>query len=316
MTQESKRHRGRLRAVLLSAFIATNLLAVPTSNAQQDDDVIRVSTELVILNITVTNQAGQYVPGLRVSDFKILEDGREVALSEISSFSAHESPFASVVLLDTSGSMEVRLSLARSAAIRFLDNLRLEDVAAVYKFDSKVERVQEFSGGRDLAPMAFGLRARGMTSLHDAILEASNALTERTEKRKAIIVLSDGMDTQSRVSADRALESAMAIGASIYAVDMSAIDGRSAAASRQSAMILKSFAEKSGGRFVESPGGPALRDAFASIAEELGHQYTVAFRPVNRARDGKWRKLDVKIGREDLTVRTRKAYRAPKGSGQ
>ncbi|HWN12034.1 MAG TPA: VWA domain-containing protein [Pyrinomonadaceae bacterium] len=283
------------------------------SRAQQDDDVIRVSTELVILNITVTNNAGQYVPGLRLSDFKITEDGRDVALSDIESFSAHESPFASVVLLDTSGSMEIRLSLARSAAIRFLDNLRPEDVAAVYKFDSKVEQVQEFSGGRDLAPMAFGLRARGLTSLHDAILEASRVLADRPEKRKAIIVLSDGLDTQSKASADKALESAMAIGATIYAVDMSALEGRSSVANRQSAMTLKNFAEKSGGRFVETPGGPALREAFANIAEELGHQYTVAFRPVNRARDGKWRKLDVKITREDLTVRTRKAYRAPKG---
>ncbi len=294
------------------ASLAITLMADSTSLAQQDDDVIRVSTELVILNITVTNSAGQYVPGLRISDFKITEDGREVVLSDIASFSAHESPFASVVLLDTSGSMEIRLSLARSAAIRFLDNLRPEDVAAVYKFDSKVERVQEFSGGRDLAPMAFGLRARGLTSLHDAILEASKALADRPEKRKAIIVLSDGLDTQSRVSADKALESAMAIGATIYAVDMSALEGRSSAASRQSAMTLKNFAEKSGGRFVETPGGPALREAFANIAEELGHQYTVAFRPVNRARDGKWRKLDVKISREELIVRTRKAYRAPK----
>lgn len=288
------------------------LLAVSLATAQQDEDVIRVSTELVVLNLTVTNKAGQYVPGLRISDFKIYEDGREVSPELISSFSAHESPFASVVLLDTSGSMEGRLSLGRSAAIRFLDNLRLEDVAAVYKFDSKVERVQEFSGGRDLAPMAFGLRADGMTTLNDAIVDAAKALADRPEKRRAIVVLSDGMDTQSRATSDKALESALAVGASIYAVDMSAIEGRSGNASRQSAMTLKNFAEKSGGRFVDTPGGPALRDAFASIADELGHQYTVAFRPVNRARDGKWRKLEVKLSRSDLTVRTRKAYRAPK----
>ncbi len=304
--------RARVPSSLLSTSLAAILLVVSPSFAQ-DDEVIRVSTEQVVLNITVTNPAGQYVPGLKLSDFKILEDGREVALTDIASFNTHESPFASVVLLDTSGSMEIRLSLARSAAIRFLDNLRPEDVAAVYKFDSKVERVQEFSGGRDLAPMAFGLRARGMTSLHDAIIEASRALADRPEKRKAIIVLSDGLDTQSRGSADKAVESALAIGASIYAVDMSAIDGRGTAVNRQSAMMLRNFTEKSGGRFVETPGGPALRDAFANIAEELGHQYTVAFRPLNRARDGKWRKLDVKITRKDLVVRTRKAYRAPKG---
>lgn len=314
MPFKSKLRGGRFRStVLLLALIVTGLIPASRLNAQQDDDVIRVSTELVILNITVTNSAGQYVPGLRLSDFKITEDGREVALSDITSFSSHESPFASVILLDTSGSMEIRLTLARSAAIRFLDQLRPEDVAAVYKFDSKVEQVQEFSGGRDLAPMAFGLRARGLTSLHDAIFQASTALADRPEKRKAIVVLSDGMDTQSKASADKALESALAIGASIYAVDMSALEGRNAAANRQSAMMLKNFADKSGGRFVETPGGPALREAFANIAEELGHQYTVAFRPINRTRDGKWRKLDVKIAREDLIVRTRKAYKAPKG---
>jgi len=294
------------------AFILSAILITLPVRARQDDDVIRVDTDLVVLNITVTNSAGQYVAGLKQSDFKIFEDGKEVSADLISSFSMHESPFASVVLLDTSGSMESRLSLARSAAIRFLDNLRLEDVAAVYKFDSKVEQVQDFSGGRDLAPMVFGLRAVGLTTLNDAVVDASKALAARPEKRKAIVILSDGLDTRSRASADKAIESALAVGASIYAVDMSSIDARTSSASRQSAMALKNFTEKSGGRFVETPGGPALRDAFANIAEELGHQYTVGFRPVNRAHGGKGWKLEVKLTRSDLIVRTRKAYRAPK----
>jgi Ca-activated chloride channel homolog len=304
-TQIGRCHTSLLLGIFLSCFPGAS------TTTAQNDDVIRVNSELVVLNITVTNSAGQFVPGLRISDFKIYEDGREVTLNDVSSFSTYESPFASVILLDTSGSMEIRLSLARSAAIRFLDNLRVEDVAAVYKFDSKVEQVQEFSGGRDLAPLAFGLRARGMTTLNDAIVEASKVLADRPEKRKAIIVLSDGMDTQSKASSDKALESALAIGASIYSVDMSSLDRRGG--TQQSAMMLKTFAEKSGGLFVDTPGGPALRDAFANIADELGHQYTVAYRPLNRTRDGKWRKLEVKVAREDFKVRTRKAYRAPKG---
>lgn len=262
--------------------------------------------------MTVTDKAGQYVPGLQLSDFTIFEDGKPVLSEVISSFSMHESPFASVVLLDTSGSMESRLSLARSAAIRFLDRLREEDVAAVYKFDSKVEQVQEFSTGRDLAPMAYGVKAKGMTTLNDAIVDAARALAARPEKRKAIIVLSDGLDTYSSASADKAIESALAVGASIYAVDMSATDG-AASRNQQSAAVLKGFAEKSGGRFVATPGGSALRDAFASIADELGHQYTIAYRPLSQARDGKWHKLDVKTSRSDLLVRSRKAYRAAKG---
>jgi len=279
--------------------------------AQDDDDVVRVNTDLVVLNITVTDKAGQYVKGLKASDFKVYEDGVEVQTNMIASFSLHESPYAAVVLLDSSGSMEARFSLARSAAIRFLDGLRPEDVAAVYRFDSKVERVQEFSGGRDLAPMAYAIRAKGMTTLNDAIVEASKTLAERPEVRKAIVVLSDGMDTFSKASGDKAVESALAVGASIYAVDMSTLE-LAGTTRRQSALSLKGFAEKTGGRFIETPGGPALRDAFTGIADELGHQYTISYRPMNKKRDGKWRTLEVKVMRDDLVVRTRKGYRAPK----
>jgi len=279
--------------------------------AQDDDDVVRVNTDLVVLNVTVTDKSGQYVKGLKKSDFKVYEDGVEVQPNMIASFSLHESPYAAVVLLDSSGSMESRFSLARSAAIRFLDGLRPEDVAAVYRFDSKVERVQEFSGGRDLAPIAYAIHARGMTTLNDAIVEASKTLAERPEVRKAIVVLSDGMDTFSKASSDKAVESALAIGASIYAVDMSTIEIAGSTRS-QSAASLKGFADKTGGRFIQTPGGPALRDAFTGIAEELGHQYTLSYRPINKKRDGKWRALEVKVSREDLSVRTRKGYRAPK----
>ena len=280
--------------------------------AQEVDDVIRVNTELVILNITVTDKSGQYIPGLKLADFKIFEDGKEVQPDLITSFSVHEAPFASVVLLDTSGSMENRMSLARSAAIRFLDGLRPEDVAAVYKFDYKVEPVQEFSSGRDLAQMAYGIRARGMTTMNDAIVQAAAALADRPENRKAIVVLSDGVDTYSKASADKALERALAVGASIYTVDMSGIQGGGATRNLRSAGVLKNLAEKSGGRFVDTPGGPGLREAFAGIAEELGRQYTIAYRPMKTVRDGKWRKLEVKVTRSDLVVRTRKGYQAPK----
>src|SRR6185295_10314404 len=99
--------------------------------AQDDDDVVRVNTDLVVLNLTVTDKAGQYVKALKLSDFKIFDNGVEVTRDMIASFSLQEAPYAAVVLLDSSGSMEERFSLARSAAIRFLDGLRPEDVAAV-----------------------------------------------------------------------------------------------------------------------------------------------------------------------------------------
>lgn len=292
-----------LFAVLLTVtllFFSKALLA------QDEDEVVRVNTDLVVLNLTVTDASGAYVSGLDRSAFRIFEDDRE---QTITNFGLEETPFVAALLLDTSGSMENRLSLARSAAIRFLDGLRPDDAAAVYRFDSRTEVVQDFSSSRDLTPMAFELRARGVTSLYDAIVRASNDLTARPERRRAIVILSDGADNHSSASFDRALSSALAANATIYTVDLSDPSNMQ----RQSAVgSLRNFATRSGGRFVSTPGGQGLRDAFTGIVEELGLQYTIGYQPQNRARDGRWREIEVRLSRSELQVRTRRGYRAPR----
>jgi len=201
------------------------------------------------------------------------------------------------------------MTLARSAAIRFLDGLREADVAAVYSFDAKVERWNDFSPGRDLPARVYGLHSKTLTALNDAILRASDDLAKRDEKRRAIVVLSDGGENYSHASADKALDHASAAGATIYGANMSPVGPSRDIAG---AAILKNLASKSGGRYIDQPGGQDLRDAFGEIVEELGHQYTITYRPTNRAKDGKWRAIDVKLSRSNLTVRTRKGYRAPK----
>ena len=278
-----------------------------TLNQDQDDEVLRVNTDLVVANVTVLNKDGKFVSGLRRADFQILEDGAE---QKISAFSAEETPFAAAILLDTSGSMESRLTLGRSAAIRFLDGLRDEDVAAVYSFNTKVERWGDFSPGRDLPPRVYALQTKTMTALNDAILRAADDLAKRAEKRRAIVVLSDGGENYSRASSDKALDHASSAAATIYGVNMS-----ESGPSRDlaGAAILKHLAEKSGGLYIDTPGGQELRDSFAAISEELGHQYTITYRSANRTRDGKWRTIQIKLSKPDVTVRTRKGYRAPKG---
>jgi VWFA-related protein len=288
-----------------------SLCLVVPAPAQDDDEVVRINADLVVMNVTVVDAQGKYVHGLRRTDFKVFENGREQPAELLSTFSIEETPFAAVILLDTSGSMESRMSLARSAAIRFLDGLRPDDVAAVYKFDAEIERVQDFSPSRDLASMAFGLRAKGQTSLNDAIVRAAQDLAQRPEKRRAIVVLSDGMDTRSSASAEKALNQALAAQATIYTVDMSASNGANIGG-QQNAAVLRNFATKSGGRFIATPGGQALREAFVGIVEELSNQYTLGYRPTNGVRDGKWRTLEVKLSRPELAARTRKGYRAPR----
>lgn len=294
-----------------AAFPPIGLTGAPARQdpaTQDQDEVIRVSTDLVVVNVTVLDKAGKFVPKLKRTDFHLFEDGAE---QKIASFSAEETPFAAAILLDTSGSMETRLTLGRGAAIRFLDGLRDEDVAAIYNFDTKVQQIQDFSPGRDLPAKAFALKTRNQTALNDAVLQAANDLGKRDEKRRAIVILSDGGENYSKASSDKALDIALHANATIYAVNMSE---QGAQRDQAASGLLKNFAAKSGGRYVDAPGGQVLRDTFAEIAEELGHQYTIAYRPTNHVHDGKWRAIDVKVPRPDVTVRTRKGYKAPKDS--
>ncbi len=275
---------------------------------QQDDEMVRVNSDLVVLNVTVTDKRGAYIHGLQRTDFKLFEDGQAQALA---GFGEEETPFAAALLLDISGSMDGRIALARSAAIRFLDGLRPDDNIAVYSFHSEVRQVQDFGFTRDLDPVVFALDARGMTVLNDAVVRAASDLATRTEKRRAIVVLSDGADTHSQASTDKALNTALAAGATLYTVDLA-----DRAAPRAQTMggsaALSYFATRSGGRYLPTPGGQELRAAFAAIVEELSNQYTISYRPTNRARDGRWRAVEIKLARPDALARTRRGYHAPK----
>jgi Ca-activated chloride channel family protein len=286
------------------------LAAVITIHAQGEDEVVRVESSLVVLNATITDFEGRPVVGLQRDRFSVFEDGVE---QKIEFFSAQETPFAAVVLIDTSGSMEGRVSMARAAAIRFLAGLRGDDVSSIYHFDSKITQVQEFSDLRDIDERVFELKARGMTALNDAIVKAAEELSKRSEKRRAIIVLSDGADTYSRRSADYALKAAQNVDAVIYTVDMSGLEG---GRQIQNTGVLKNFAEKTGGRFVATPGGAQMRQAFEQIVAELGTQYTIAYDPKNAAKDGKWRAIELRVARKNLSIRTRKGYHAPKTARQ
>ena len=296
-------------ALIALCCILVGLFAIGPAAAQEgEDDVISVDSDLVLVNATVTDKQGAPQLGLSKNSFRVIENGAE---QKIDVFETEEAPFAAVILLDTSGSMETRVSLARSAAMRFLYGIRADDRVAIYNFDSKLTEVQEFSNLRDLVPGVYDLKASGMTILYDAIYDASLKLGKRKEKRRAIVVLSDGADTKSGRSASKALKAALDAGATIYTVDMSRLDtgGRERMQNRG---VLKNFAEKTGGRFIETPGGAELREAFTNIVKELGVQYTLGYYPANSKRDGKWREINVEVSGGGLSVRARKGYNAPK----
>jgi Ca-activated chloride channel family protein len=174
--------------------------------------------------------------------------------------------------------------------------------------------VQDFSESRDVSDKIFDLRAEGMTVLNDAVYKAAMELEKRTEKRKAIVVLSDGADTQSKYSADKALKAALAANVIIYTVDMSSIntDGRER---MQNQGVLRNFAEKTGGVFIPISNGVAMRDALRSIVDELRIQYTLSYEPAELKPDGKWHALELRVARPNLVIRTRRGFNAPKAKG-
>jgi len=272
----------------------------------QDDDVIRVDSSLVVLNASITDKSGRSVSGIAQKEFTIYEDGVE---QDIELFETSESPFAAIILFDTSGSMMTRMGVARMAAINFLQGMRPADAAAIYRFDGEVKIVQDFSQNQVISDRLFELSARGMTYMNDAIVRAAKDLAPRPEKRKAIIVLSDGEDTGSQASAKKALNAALAANATIYTVDLTTFEGNIRG---QNTAALKNLAEKSGGFFIQVTNGQVLRDSLELVVQELGAQYTLGYSPKESKSKKKWREIEVVVSRPNLKSRTRKGYNAEK----
>ncbi len=303
--------RFSLTLMLLIALVAP-LAGVQEPTVQkpeeQKPDVISIDTTVVVLNVTVTDVAEQYVRGLKAQDFRILEDQ---VPQKISSFSFNEMPFAAVILLDTSGSMERKMSIARAACARFVDGIRLGDVVSIYGFGgTKVTMLQDFSEVRDVSFAVWDTDAEGMTPLYDAIVKGAEALSARPERRRVIMLLSDGADTRSRVSYDEALRRAVAAEVAVYSVDLSDAALFRTQVRDLGAEVMKSFSQKTGGRFFKTPGGSQLGDAFSQTVDELRNQYTITYETTNDRRDGKWRAIEARVGRVGLTVRTRQGYYA------
>lgn len=311
-------------AIRLVASIIIYALLISAATAQdkkkraeqpQQDEPVQLRADLVVANVTVSDTAGHYAHGLTMKDFTILEDG---AAQTIDSFSAEEAPFAAAILVDMSGSMGHKFGLVRGAAASFVEQIRENDQVAVYGFNNDVRQFQEFSDTRLITDYIWDAEARDTTRLYDCVDEAVEALSKRPEKRRAILLISDGQDSSSRKSSfGSVMKKASAAGVMIYTVDLideslSRGNGTEAAFARRGRQELKDFADQTGGRYVHSPDGDKLEESFIDIVDELRNQYTLTYYSTNDKRDGKWRKLTVNVARQGTTVRTRKGYFAPK----
>src|SRR5258708_28739093 len=159
------------------------------------DDTLTLHSDLGVVDLIVTDANGQYAHGLGVKDFKVVEDG---AAQTVNALISEEASFAAAILIDMSGSMDYKFGLVRAAAASFIDHIRDNDQVAVYGFNNKVKMFQDFSDLRDISEYVWDAKAEDTTRLYDCADEAIVALEKRPEKRRAILLISDGWDTTSQ----------------------------------------------------------------------------------------------------------------------
>lgn len=267
-----------------------------------------VSVNRVILYGTaISGKNGKhYVLDLRRDDLVLEEDGIR---QELVDFYREERPVTLAVISDSSGSMHAAMDTVHAAASRFVDALGPEDKALVIDFDDKVYLLQDVTANKsDLRLALTSTTALGGTALYDA-LDASYRKLKGIDGRKAIILLSDGDDTASRLSFRRVLDEAKINDFAIYTIglgtNMMDLDLRH---------VLRSLAEETGGRAYFPDKVDELEGVYQEIAQELKSQYYISYEPTNTIWDGRWRKIRLSLPKSDGEIRTRSGYYAVRRS--
>jgi len=293
----------------------------------QVEGTIKSQVLLVNAFVTVRDKHHGVVSDLTKDDFKILEEGQA---QEIAFFSREtDMPITLGILVDTSGSMASIIGAEQDAASRFLKEvIRPRDLAMVMSFDFDVDLLADFT--QDTAVLERAIRrarvnavsnvgminpgtipqgaSSGGTNLYDAVYLAAHDQLTGEAGRKAVILLTDGEDTGSKLGERDAIEAAQRSDAVIHFVLLQ--DPR--ATFGYGAGVARKMAEETGGRVIPVHNDRMLDKAFQEISEELRSQYVLGYYPTNNKRDGTFRKIQVQIDRPDLKILSRKGYYAPR----
>ncbi len=273
---------------------------------------IKVGVDLVNVLFTVTDNRGRLVSDLGPEDFIVEEDGKRQQIQHFAR--ENELPLTIALLVDTSPSVRPVFDEERRTAVSFLDSiLRTQDLALVIGFDRTVTLVQDFTENSfDLEESIFSLEIGSGTSLYDAVYLANEEKLRPEAGRKAIILISDGEDTTSRVKRTEALIAAHQSDAVIYSISNSPPRRGFFGGRRGGDMgTLKALSEETGGAVFVLDNKSKFEDIFAQIAEELRTQYSLGYVSSNPEHDGKYRRIKITPRDRKLEVRARKGYYAP-----
>ncbi len=336
------------RLLLLLAAVIWFLAAPPARGQTREQDprqteTIRVETSLVTVPVSVTDRAGRFVSGLARSDFQLFEDSKP---QEITSFSSTEAPFNVALLIDTSRSTQDLLGTIRKAARSFVNQLQPQDRVLIVTFDERVNFRGDFTGDRrQLQRTINAVKSSYLTTIYDAISRTINEQLAPLKGRKAIVVFSDGVDTWSQQATyESTLDLVARSGVLVYAVQYNTSNIGGPVTSpyllprryfsapfisgqqdrlraeferyRIATNFLRALADQSGARHLQAESIENSERAFALIADELRHQYTLEYYSTNDQRDGGYRAITVRLKRDDLIVRAKQGYRAPKAENR
>lgn len=276
------------------------------------DQTYRVNVDLVnVLCSVFDKNTKAFLTNLTREDFSIYEDNQK---QQINNFSREtDLPLTVAMLIDTSQSVAPKLRFEQEAAISFFQSiLREKDRALLLSFDSDVSMLQDFTNDPNkMARQIRKLRAAGGTAMYDAIYRACDEKLIRETGRKAIIILSDGEDESSKATIHQAKEMALRAEALIFGISVSKGGFFGVGGSREGDSALKELAQETGGRVFMPFKLEELDDSFRQINQELRSQYNIGYFSTNAARDGSYRKLEIRIPERGLKLTYRKGYYAP-----
>ncbi len=276
---------------------------------------IRVDKTLVQINVTVTDPLNRFVTGLEKDYFKLLEDKIE---QEISQFSSEDAPLSIGLVFDTSGSMGSKLQKSREAASQFFKTANPEDEFFLVTFNDRPELSVPFTGDTEQVRSRLTFtQSKGRTALLDGVYLAMNQMKKARNPRKALLIISDGGDNSSRYTESEIKNAVREADVQIYAIGIfEPMSSRGRTAEEMSGPgLLNEIAEQTGGRAFAVDNLAELPDVAAKIGMELRNQYVLYYTPKRQDRDGKYRRVQVKLvqprGLPPLKAFYRLGYYAP-----
>lgn len=327
--------------LVLFAFVGLSLKLAPDSRAQSnpktsptptptlkpppplpkdDTEVIRIETELVMLTATVTDKNGRYRADLKQSDFTVYENGVEQKLEYFNT--GDRVPISLGVVFDTSGSMEDKIEGVQDAVGHFVKSIGADDEIFFVEFSDFAEIVQDFTNDkRRIQRTVQNLKPRGSTALYDAILLGLQHVSQGKNRKRALLLLTDGNDTASSVKYDEVLSLARKSEVIVYGLGIGHGEKGSSHSGIFDSQIrdtvdmktLRALADATGGNayyleFAHADGRDLVDEAANEVAAELKQQYTLGYYPTDKKNNGAFRQITVEVKDKSLRVRTKRGY--------